>query len=469
MSNGTVDQSTMDLDSARLAQMFDQGWTDIDFANSIYGQQDASISSGFSCGSLTSGSSTPQSSTSASTSRRQSLASSVPSSLQFPPSSATAPKQLATPRTPIAYDALYQGMGAPIGYLYSILDSHPIETCYPMEFEASSASAELHMALAFGQSGGIEAGSSSPYNPNDFFTPQTIFENGDGIAPAIPFTNQYSRYNRDRRPYQAYKSLSTMSRSSEQLYLETPQTVAPAQTTYTVPRTPPPTLAEPFVSPTRPSLVRSLVEEGVDLISPLENFAYLDNALESPRGHQSCNSDQSHTSPKPKLEENEDPLTVSDSISSQTLAAFADRKSSSKGRICRRNRAGRRSVAHTLGKAQRHMPGQIRYEPEPQNICPHCKERKAFRRPEHLNRHLKSLHVDGGYEPCKVPGCLMAIRNRPDNMKTHYKNTHLYEGDGPRKGKKNIWVSIERAIELGLGDIDPRTNPPKGRSIKKEK
>ena len=324
------------------------------------------------------------------------------------------------------------------------------------------------MALAFGQSSVIEGTPNSPYTQNDLFDPRTSFESEDGIASAIPLRSQYSRYDRDPRPFQAYRSLSAMSRSHEQLYLETPQTVAPAQTTYTAPRTPPPALAEPFISPIRPSLQSSSVEEATDLISPEDNFGYLDSALESPRSHQSCSSDQSHTSLNPKLEENDDRLNLSDSIPSQTFAALDDQKPPSRRIICRKNRVGRRSIGNTLGKAQRHMPGQIRYEPEPQNICPYCKERKAFRRPEHLNRHLKSLHAAGGYEPCKVPGCKLMIRNRPDNMKTHYKNTHLYE-DGPRKTKKNTWLSIEAAKELGLGDIDPRTNPPKGKSIKKEK
>ena len=466
ISGATVDNPAMDVDSAGLAQVFDQGWTDADFANPLYGQQDASISSGFSCGSLTSGSLTPQSSTSASTSRRHSLVSSASKVLPLLPSSATRPKQLAAQRTPVAYDALCEGFGAPIGYICSSPGSQPMEISYPIEFEEPSAPGKLQMPLALGQPNGIDGEPYSMHNQGDLFAPQSSFESEDSIAPALRFLSPYSQYERDQRPYHAHPG---MNRTRAQTHLEAPQTVAPAQTTYTAPRTPSPTLAEPFVSPIRHSLVRSPIEEGADFIGPLDNFACLDNALASPTSLKSYGSEQSHTLLRPKFEENDEQPIISDSVPSQTFATFEDEKSPPKSRLCRRNQLGKRSPGYTIRKAQRHMQGPIRYEPGPQNICPYCKERKAFKRPEHLNRHVKSIHMPGKYEPCLVVECNRRIcRNRPDNMKQHLRKTHLYSGDGPKKGKKNHWLSIEEAKQRGFGDIDPRTNPPKGKSIKKE-
>ncbi|KAL8825101.1 MAG: hypothetical protein Q9191_004616 [Dirinaria sp. TL-2023a] len=473
ISGATADHSAMDVDGAGLAAILDQGWTDADFANPIYSQQDASMSSGFSCGSLTSGSLTPQSSTSASTSRRHSLVSSAPKSLSFLPPSATQSKRLTAQRTPVAYDTLYQGFGAPVEYLCSTPDPQSVEIPYPMEFEQSSASGKLQMALALGQPGSMEGGPYSMYNQDNLFTPQSGFESEESIAPAI-LLSQYSHYARDQRSHQAHPSLPAMGGTTTKQHLDAPQTVAPAQTTYTAPRTPSPTLAEPFVSPIKHSLARSPLKEGADFIGALDNFECLDNALESPGSMNSYGSEQSRTLSGTKFEENEEQTTISNSVPSQTFAASTDKKRASKHRICRRNHVGRRAPGYTVRKAQRHMPGPIRYEPEPQNICPYCEDRKAFKRPEHLNRHIKK-HMPGEFEPCIIEECKKQIcRDRKDNMWQHIKNTHLYPGVGPdgnepKKGKKNLFLTIEEAKKRGFGDIDPRTNPPKDKSIKQER
>ena len=129
-----------------------------------------------------------------------------------------------------------------------------------------------------------------------------------------------------------------------------------------------------------------------------------------------------------------------------------------------------RGSAESGGKrAQRHLPYAIKKEAASKHACHLCKQRQ-FKRPEHLNRHLNSVHGDEKDKvPCIIKDCKAAILNRRDNLDAHYRNTHMY-GPHEIKGKKNKWLSEEEAKELGLGGLDPRNpeNRPKLRSKSKK-
>lgn len=116
------------------------------------------------------------------------------------------------------------------------------------------------------------------------------------------------------------------------------------------------------------------------------------------------------------------------------------------------------------------------------NLCLPCStpnKRVAFKRPEHLKRHLiTDQHTKNVMEeavrrgircpspiekpvyPCLIPNCKKGLDKAPfvgrrDNLTQHYKNTHFHDKH-KNGGGKNDWVSVERAEELGLASKDPR-------------
>ena len=114
-------------------------------------------------------------------------------------------------------------------------------------------------------------------------------------------------------------------------------------------------------------------------------------------------------------------------------------------------------------------------------LCNHCNLR--FERPEHRNRHddtivhrlrLEELNMapanpNAGTKkwPCEVERCKTMV-TRMDNLKPHYQKTHFYVKwavdangevyeDAKGKRKRNIYVSPEQAVVLGMGHWDSRT------------
>lgn len=111
--------------------------------------------------------------------------------------------------------------------------------------------------------------------------------------------------------------------------------------------------------------------------------------------------------------------------------------------------------------------------------CSTATKRVAFKRPEHLKRHLiTEQHTKNVMEdavrrgikcpspvekpiyPCLIPNCKKGLDKAPfvgrrDNLTQHYKNTHFHDKHR-NGGGKNDWVSVERAEELGLASKDPR-------------
>ena len=111
--------------------------------------------------------------------------------------------------------------------------------------------------------------------------------------------------------------------------------------------------------------------------------------------------------------------------------------------------------------------------------CTAVGKRVAFKRPEHLKRHLitdqhtknvmayamsKGIEcpspIDKPVFPCLIPNCKKGLDKAPfvgrrDNLTQHYKNTHFHDKH-KNGGGKNDWISVERAEELGLASKDPR-------------
>ena len=108
-----------------------------------------------------------------------------------------------------------------------------------------------------------------------------------------------------------------------------------------------------------------------------------------------------------------------------------------------------------------------RYKREPKNKSHQCPEPScdyACHRHEHLDRHIKSKHMEGGPEelPCAFHDCInrrsgkhRMIQARFDNLKAHYTNTHFKYGSS-ENGGKNARKSMKEAHEMGLSLYDYR-------------
>ncbi len=88
----------------------------------------------------------------------------------------------------------------------------------------------------------------------------------------------------------------------------------------------------------------------------------------------------------------------------------------------------------------------------------------ACHRPEHLRRHLQSIHMADQTEmhPCAFDGCIDRKKGQPreiiarlDNLKAHYTKTHFKYGSS-EKGGKNDRKSMKAAHEMGLSIYDAR-------------
>lgn len=73
----------------------------------------------------------------------------------------------------------------------------------------------------------------------------------------------------------------------------------------------------------------------------------------------------------------------------------------------------------------------------------HC--RRSFMRPEHLRRHIKTVHGEARDYICKLPQCRKAF-SRGDNLREHYW-THLERGG--RAGKNDKMTFAELKVALG--------------------
>jgi len=451
LNGAMVEPVAMD-DTINLNQLIGQNWTETEYREPVYGFSYASSSSSFSCGSLTSGYLTPQSSTSASTSRRHSLASATKPIPIF--GSSLAPHQrFPTPRTPIKYQDLYstQALGTQSTYICSTPTAQGLEDHFAMDTEDGSLSGKLHIALGLSTPTGVDGSSFPKYTSEEVIPPHTAFGDENGLQSSIPLNHQYEDYIFDRRPYQEFAATCASDSIIEPESASLPQTIAPSQTTYKSESTPPPTLGDPFVSPVKQSFDVIPFEESSNLLDQPNCSAYLSDSICSPKTLGSNVSGSSFTS------------TSSDSEDDEVCSIFPN------GIACPRprtkyTRTQISSRSRDLDSKRNQRPIPIKREPGSQHRCPFCRERACFKRPEHLTRHISSKHGSGEIFKCRVPECPCEIKGRPDNMDAHYRRTHMYAME-KQKGKKNIFVSVEWARKLGLGGIDERVNPrqPKGK------
>lgn len=79
------------------------------------------------------------------------------------------------------------------------------------------------------------------------------------------------------------------------------------------------------------------------------------------------------------------------------------------------------------------------------HLCniPGCK--RAFVRPEHLRRHVRSKHLAERIFPCKIPDCMTAKFTRGDNLRDHYW-THLDRGGRAGKNKKYTLLELREFL-----------------------
>ncbi|RAR08935.1 c2h2 type conidiation transcription factor [Stemphylium lycopersici] len=70
--------------------------------------------------------------------------------------------------------------------------------------------------------------------------------------------------------------------------------------------------------------------------------------------------------------------------------------------------------------------------------------RKRFNRPEHLRRHMRTVHTDVRDYICQVPGCNRPF-SRSDNLREHYW-THLSRGGRQGKNRKMSFQEIRKIL-----------------------
>ena len=126
-----------------------------------------------------------------------------------------------------------------------------------------------------------------------------------------------------------------------------------------------------------------------------------------------------------------------------------------------------RNKRHKQGQGARNQYGTMRIETSDKpHRCDFCDY--ACNRYEHLKRHEQSKHwkdktgEDTEMHPCKFAGCKdrktgghLEIIARADNLKAHYTKTHFKYG-GSEKGGKNARKSMKAAHQMDLGLYDHR-------------
>ena len=477
----------MNSKSLNISHLGDQNWALNDYRDISFDYSYASSNSTFSCGSLT-----PQSSVSASTSRRQSLVCSAMKSM----SSHDSMSQLTgfrRPRTPVNLNDRFSTMQemATVAYNCTTPDTSPssqdLENMFIMNTEDSAFSDKLQAALSLEHCDDTQASSFLGYGEVDTKCQGLIGPEANPFDSSYS-TNQFSSGLGDGEDL-TYHGLPTEPTYSHlDTSLSSPQTITPSQT-YQVPQptfsgvhVPPRILGDPFVSPTKKSSSSSYANELQRTFDPAEDSKLYESA---PRFRedfllQGLGLCQPFTA-KSEFSDGE-PFIAKSEFSDGELTLYSQSASESpnsdapslvpRRRQYRKSQAGSSSADSSQRRTSKQRTPPIKKEgwsKVSKHPCPKCiqqpgQAKTQFNRPEHLSRHLASVHYDKrDMIRCKVPDCNTEIMNRTDNMNAHYRNCHMY---GPQKvkGKKKQWLSIEDAIRLGLGDMDPRTNPT---SIKK--
>ena len=475
-NDATIDPMGMNSKSLNVSYLGDQTWAFNDYRDISFDCSYASSNSTFSCGSLT-----PQSSVSASTSRRQSLVCSAMNSMSGHDSISQV-KGFRRPRTPVNINDQYSNMQEMTTGSYncttpsSTPSSQELENMLFMNTEDSIFTDKLQAALSLDHCDGTQASSFSAFGEVDTKCQELIGQEAKSFGSSYS-TDQFSSSLGDGEDltYQGLHTEPTYSHCHNDL--SSPQTIIPSQT-YQVPQSAfsathisPRILGDPFISPAKRSSSSSYINEPERTFDPPEDSNLYERAphfrddilLE---GLGLC---QSFTAKSEFSDDEHTVLSQSASESPHTDAPSLFQRR----RQYRKSQSGSRSADSSPGGMSKQRTPPIKKEgmfkssnKHPCPICPHHPgdQKRQFNRPEHLSRHIASVHgANQDLIRCKVKDCPAKIVHRTDNMKAHYRNCHMY---GPRKlkGKKREWLSIERARELGLGHMDPRTSPTPSKS-----
>ena len=452
---------------SNISPFNDPSWAPNDYRDPTFDYSYTSSNCSFSCGSLTNGSVTPQSSVSASTSRRQSLVSSAVRSMSFfDPSSQG--KGFRRPRTPVTLNDQYLSTQA-LDYACSTPSTSPtsqgLQNMFSMDMEDTSFSGKLQAALGLDSADNTQGSSFSSYEEVDM-VPQGLLGQEPQSLCSTYEGDQFTNSLRGGRnfPYHGIASDSTFT--SRDNSFTNPQTVMPSQTTfqsnYAVPQTPPRVLGDAFISPSKTTFATPPGEQLHSIFDQPEN---LDFSGGSPDTGQDMMHSLGLQHSSTKTEYTDDDSTFLSGSTDQSPGSD-DQTSTVQRRKYRKRESGSRR------KVEKQMNDTVKKVAISKHACPMCKHRPGeakiqFKRPEHLSRHIASVHGDESEKvPCVVKSCPTSILKRTDNLTSHYRNTHMY-GPSPAKGKKREWLSIEAAKALGLGHIDPRN--PEGKLKSKAK
>lgn len=477
VQNGlAMDSMNINGQDSNISPFNDSTWAQNDYRDQTFDYTYASSNASFSCGSLTNGTLTPQSSVSASTSRRQSLVSPAVRSMSiFDPS--THAKGFRRPRTPVALSNQYMTRQALSNGIYACSTpstsptSQRLDNMFAMDMEDSAFSGKLQAALGIDSISSTQASSFSSYDDCDMVPEALLGHQAQSIGSTY-MDDQFTKSLGAHRnfPYNSVPSEPTYSPTRNNS-LASSQTVIPSQTTYqvaqstyTVPQTPPRVLGDAFISPSKTTFGTLPEEHLQSILDQSENLEFGGGSADT-GPEMMLRSLELQQSPTESEYTDDDSTPFSQSTDQSPCSeeqTFVARR-----RPYRKSPPGTRPADSGRKKLHKPMACTIKKESVSKHACPKCKHRK-FKRPEHLNRHMSSVHGDNRNKvPCIVKDCETSILSRPDNLKTHYQNTHMY-GPVPVKGKKRIWLSIEEAREYGLGHIDPRTNPRSVKSRLKE-
>ena len=141
-----------------------------------------------------------------------------------------------------------------------------------------------------------------------------------------------------------------------------------------------------------------------------------------------------------------------ESMSSTGVNRGGHRQKRSFGGVSKAQRRNGSRVVHDAGTYELEEKGPVKGQKQKQYRCarPQCLG-KAFTRPEHWQRHLKTHAEKKEKLPC--PLCKKTIDNRKDNLKAHITNTHFRRPEKKKTENMNDRFTMKQLFEKQLVDL----------------